>query len=60
MNHNLPGRNSGKGGMKGQTKGMLLIISLVLIAGIVVYALNASKRPKGYSGSVPYSYSNLP
>lgn len=59
LNPSVPGRSGVKGGKKSRTKGMLLV-ALVVMAGIVVYALNASKRPKDDSGSVAGSNPPLP
>ena len=57
MNPAAPGRNDLKSGKKGRTKGMLLLATVLVAAGLVAYALNAPERTKG-SGAV--AGSNLP
>jgi hypothetical protein len=48
-----PGGNNLKGGNKSPTKRLLWLVALALMAGIIVYALDASRRLKGGSGSGP-------
>jgi hypothetical protein len=48
-----PGGNNLKGGNKSPTKRLLWLVALALMAGVIVYALDASRRLKGGSGSGP-------
>lgn len=55
----VTGKNSVKGRTKNRTKGMLLVAALVIVAGGVVYALNAPKGTKRDSGRAPAEKASL-
>lgn len=60
MNSAAPGRNGLQGRKPGRKTGLILVAALVVIAGVVAYALNVARSPRESSGAVAAANPPLP